>query len=215
MNLQSENVPHFLCLLIAETISNFLKIQNWPNSFFQKSRSEKIRFFENFPSKIIVNKLWTAVKNPQVLQHQLCLLSEKNKFQRGLGISQSAEQKQSKKVAISGNFRSGRLPNIVLSSVSVTKQVLGNTTRYVYSGENLMCFFYSKHSFCVRTSKKFSRWEFWIFWKKKKPKRRISPWLFLENIVEWKWALHLLSDFWFADLSPTLKQSYATNLNQL
>ena len=134
MNLQSENVWHFLYLLSVKQFQFFLKIQNWPNSFFQKSCSEKNLFFENFPSKIIVNKLWTKAKNPQVLQHQLCLLSEKNKFQRGLGISQSAEQKQSKKVAISGNFRSGRLPNIVLSSVSVTKLILGNTISYVMNG---------------------------------------------------------------------------------
>ena len=76
-------------LAIGETISIFLKIQNWPNSFFQKSRSEKNPFFENFPSKIIVNKLWTAVletssRSPKkifffllVAIHKLCLLLEK------------------------------------------------------------------------------------------------------------------------------------------
>ena len=80
-------------------------------------------------------------KKPAGATAPAMLAIRKNNFQRGLGISQSAEQKQSKKkVAISGNFRSGRLPNIVLSSVSVTKLILGNTIRYVYSEENLMCF---------------------------------------------------------------------------
>ena len=134
MNLQSENVWHFLYLLWLKQFQFFWKFKTDRTAFFQKSRSEKISFFENFPSKIIVNKLWTKAKNPQVLQHQLCLLSEKTIFKGAWESPNLRSRNNRKKVAISGNFRSGRLPNIVLSSVSVTKLILGNTISFVMNG---------------------------------------------------------------------------------
>ena len=134
MNLQSENVPHFLCLLWLKQFQIFWKFKR-PNSFFFKNPvQKKFRFLKIFRQKQLWINCEQRQKTRRCYSTSYACYQKKTIFKGAWESPNLRSRNNRKKVAISGNFRSGRLPNIVLSSVSVTKLILGNTISYVMNG---------------------------------------------------------------------------------